>query len=57
MERCSTCHLQNKHDNKYNHDLINTNFAAESQHYCQQRKKVINLTDKRSHLQTNAKKK
>ena len=49
----SNCNLQDKRKNKYNHDLANTHLAANIQYFCQQCKKVINLADKRFHLQTN----
>ena len=53
MEHCPTCNLQYKRNNKYNRDLTNTHLAANNQYYCQQFKKVINLADKRFHLQSN----
>ena len=52
MEHCSTCNLQYKRNNKYNHELTNTHLAAINQYYCQQCKKIINLADKRLHLQS-----
>ena len=45
--------MQYKRNNKYNHDLTNTHLATNNQYYCQQCKKVINLADKRFHLQSN----
>ena len=53
MENCPTCNLQYKRNNRYNHELTNTHLAANNQYYCQQCKKVINLADKRLHLQSN----
>ena len=53
MEHCPTCNLQYKRINNYNLDLTNTHLAANNQCYCQQCKKVINLADKRFHLQSN----
>ena len=45
--------MQYKRNSKYNHELTNTHLAANNQYYCQQCKKVINLADKRFHLQSN----
>ena len=53
METCPTCNLQDKRNNKYNHDLTNAHLASNKQYYCQQCKKVINLADKGFHLQSN----
>ena len=53
MEHCPTCNLQYKRNKKYNHELTNTHLAANNQYYCQQCKKVMNLTDKIFHLQSN----
>ena len=53
MEHCPTCNLQYKRNNKYNHELTNTHLATNNQYYRQQCKKVINLADKRFHLQSN----
>ena len=53
MEHCPTGNLQYKRCNIYKHELTNTNLAANNQYYCQQCKKVINLADKRFHLQSN----
>ena len=50
MEHCPTCNLQHERNDKYNHDLTNTQLAANNQYYCQQCKK-INLADKRFYLQ------
>ena len=48
MERCPTCNLQYKRNNKYNHELVNTHLSAIDQCYCQQCKTRINLADKDS---------
>ena len=53
MEHCPTCNLQYKRNNKYNHEITNTTLAANNQYYCQQCIKVLNLKDKRFHLQSN----
>ena len=53
MEHCPTCNLQYKRINNYNQDLTNTHLAANNQYYCQQCKKILNLADKRFHLQSN----
>ena len=53
MEHCPTCNLQYKRNNKYYHELTNTHFAADSHYYCQQSKRIINLADRRFHLQSN----
>ena len=53
MEHCPTCSLQNKRINKYNHELTNTDLAANNQYYCQQCKIILDLGDKRFHLQSN----
>ena len=53
MERCPSCNLQYKRNNKYNHELTNTHLAANNQYYCQKCKKILNLADKRFHLQSN----
>ena len=52
MEHCPTCNLHYKRNNKYNHDLTNTHLAANNQYYCQQCKRILNLADKRLHLQS-----
>ena len=52
METCPTCNLQYKRNNKYNDELTNAHLAANNQYYCQQCKKVVNLADKRLHLQS-----
>ena len=56
MELCPTCNLQNKRINKYNHELTNTHLAANSQYYCKQCKRILNLAEKRPHLQSNERK-
>ena len=33
METCTTCKLQYKRNNKYNHKLTNTHLAASNQYY------------------------
>ena len=53
MERCPTCNLQYKGNNKYNNEKTNTHLAANNQYYCQHCKRIINLAAKRSHLQSN----
>ena len=56
MEHCPNCILQYKRNNKYNHELTNTHLAAINQYYCQQYqqcKRILNLADKRFHLQSN----
>ena len=53
MEQCPTGNLQYDQNNRYNHELTNTNLAANNQYYCQQCKKVISLADERFHLQSN----
>ena len=53
MEHCPTCNLQYKRNNKYNHELTNAHLAAINQYYCQQCKRILNLADKRFHLQSN----
>ena len=53
MEHCPTCNLQYKRNDTYNRDLINTHLAANNQYCCQQCKKILNLADKRFHLQSN----
>ena len=45
--------MQYKRNNKYNHELTNTHLAANNQYYCQQCKRILNLADKRFHLQSN----
>ena len=52
MEHCPTCNLQYKRNNKYNDELTNAHLAAINQYYCQQCKQIINLADKRFHLQS-----
>ena len=52
MEHCPTCNSQYKRNIKYNHELTNTHLAANNQYYCQQCKKILNLADKRFHLQS-----
>ena len=52
MENCPTCNLQYKRNIKYNHELTNRHRAAINQYYCQQCKQIINLADKRLHLQS-----
>ena len=56
MEHCPNCNVQYKRNNKYNHDLTNTHLAANNQYYCQQCKRILNLADKRLHLQSNEQK-
>ena len=53
MEHCPTCTLQYKRNNKYNHEITNADLAVNNQYYCQQCKQLINLADKRFHLQSN----
>ena len=53
MEHCPTCNSQYKRNNKYNHELTNTHLAANNQYYCQQCKQILNIADKRLHLQSN----
>ena len=53
MEHGSTCNLQCKRNNEYNHELTNIHLAANNQFYCQQCKQILNLADKRFHLQSN----
>ena len=57
MEHCPTCNLQYKRNKKYDHELTNTHLAAKNQYHCQQCKTILNLADKRLHLQTNEQKK
>ena len=56
MEHCPTCNLQYKRNNIYNHDLTITHRAAKNQYYCQQCEKVLNLAERRFHLQSNEQK-
>ena len=51
MERCPLCNLQYKRNNKYSHEVTNTNCVAKKPILCEQCKIIINLADKRSHLQ------
>ena len=44
--------MQYKRNNKYNHELTNAHLAANNQYYCQQCKSILNLADKRLHLQS-----
>ena len=53
MESCPTFNLQNKRNSKFNHQLTNKYLAASYQYYCQQCERIINLTDKKSQLQSN----
>ena len=53
MEHCPTCNLQFKRNNKHNHELTNTDLAANNQYYCQQCKRLISPADKRFQLQSN----
>ena len=53
MEHCPTCNLQHKRNNEYNHELTNAHLAANNQKYCHNVKKILNLADKRFHLQSN----
>ena len=57
MEHSPICKLQYKRKNKYNHELTNTHLAAINQYHCQQCRTILNLTDKRFHLQSNELKK
>ena len=41
-----------KRNNKYNHELNNTHLAANNQYYCQHCNRILNLADKRFHLQS-----
>ena len=56
MERCPNCNLQYKRNNRYNQELTSTQLAANSQYYCQQCEKILNLADKSFHLQPNEQK-
>ena len=56
MEHCATCNLQYKRSNKYNLELTNTHLAATNHYYCQQCKRILNLADKKIHLQSNERK-
>ena len=49
---CSSCILHYERKNNYNHQLNNTQVAANNHYYCQQCKRMINLVDKRSHIQS-----
>ena len=53
MEHCPTCNLHYKRNNNYNHESTNTHLAVINQNYCQQCKRIINLADKKLHLQSN----
>ena len=53
MEICPTSILVYERSIIYNHELRNTHLPGNNQWYCQQNKFMINLTDKRSHLQSN----
>ena len=44
--------MQYKRNNKYNHEITNTHLAVNNQYYCQQCKRILNLADKRLHLQS-----
>ena len=52
MERCPTCNLQNKWNNIYNQELTNAHLPANNYYCCQQCRRILNLADKRSHLQS-----
>ena len=53
MEHCQLCNLHHKRNSKLNHELTNTHLAANIQNHCQQCKRILNLADKRFHLQSN----
>ena len=57
METCPTCNPQNKRKNIYNHESTNIPLATNNQYYGQQGKRVKNLADESTHLQSDEHKK
>ena len=54
MEHCPTCNLQYERNNRHTYEVTNTDTAANTQYQCQHCKKILNLADKRYHLQSDA---
>ena len=57
MECFLTSKLDYKRTYNNNHELGNTHLAAIIQSYCQQCKRILNITDTSSHLQSDEQKK
>ena len=49
---CTTCGITYKKGNEYNHNRTNHHLKITNQYFCQQCKVIINLDDKKLHLES-----